>query len=236
MSDSARFVLGVDLDGVCGDYIGSFRRIVAERKGVPLESLTTDVSWGCTEWGIRSEEEFDELHRHAVLERGLLRHMDLIPGAAEALWRLSDAGVWIRIVTHRLYVNWGHAVAAGDTVEWLDAARIPYRDLCFIAAKSSVNADAFVEDAPHNVEDLRAGGNTVIVFDAPYNRHLPAPRAAAWSEVEELVRDLVVERTGSYPMQLPGFDPGADRLARRLYRHPAPATAGRAEAHRGGDG
>ena len=236
MSDSARFVLGVDLDGVCGDYIGSFRRIVAERKGVPLESLTTQVSWGCTEWGIRSEEEFDELHRHAVLERGLLRHMDLIPGAAEALWRLSDAGVWIRIVTHRLYVNWGHAVAAGDTVEWLDEARIPYRDLCFIAAKSSVNADAFVEDAPHNVEDLRAGGNTVIVFDAPYNRHLPAPRAAAWSEVEELVRDLVVERTGSYPMQLPGFDPGADRLARRLYRHPAPAMAGQAEAHRGGDG
>ena len=224
MSNGGRFVLGVDLDGVCGDYIGSFRRIVAERKGVPLESLPTEVSWGCTEWGIRSEDEFDELHRHAVLERGLLRHMDLIPGAAEALWRLSDAGVWIRIVTHRLYVNWGHAVAAGDTVEWLDEARIPYRDLCFIAAKSSVGADAFVEDAPHNVEELRAGGNTVIVFDQPYNRHLPEPRAADWGEVEELVRDLVVERTGSFPMQLPGIDPGADRLARRLYRHPTRAA------------
>ena len=40
MRESARFVLGVDLDGVCGDYIGSFRRIVAERLGVPAESLT----------------------------------------------------------------------------------------------------------------------------------------------------------------------------------------------------
>ena len=224
MSDGGQFVLGVDLDGVCGDYIGTFRRIVAERLGVPAESLTRDVSWGCKEWGIRTPEEFDELHRHAVLERHMLRHMDLIPGAAEALWRLSDAGVWIRIVTHRLYVNWGHAVTAGDTAEWLDVARIPYRDLCFIAAKSSVNADAFVDDAPHQIEDLRAAGHTVIVFDQPYNRHLPDPRATNWFEVEELVRDLVVERTGSFPMQFPGFDPGADRLARRLYRHPARAT------------
>lgn len=225
MSGSGRFVLGVDLDGTCGDYIGTFRRIAAERLGVPVESLTREVSWGCEEWGIRTPEEFDELHRHAVLERRMLRHMDLIPGAAEALWRLSDAGVWIRIVTHRLYVNWGHAVTAGDTAEWLDTAEIPYRDLCFIAAKSSVNADAFVDDAPHQIEDLRAAGQTVIVFDQPYNRDLAAPRAADWGEVEEQVRDLVVQRTGSFPMQLPGIDPGADRLARRLYRRQGGADA-----------
>ena len=218
-SDEGRFVLGVDLDGVCGDYIGSFRRIVAERKGVPLDSLPAEVSWGCSEWGIESPEEFDELHRYALMERGLLRTMDLIPGAAESLWRLSDAGVWIRIVTHRLYVNWGHATAAADTVAWLDESRIPYRDLCFIAAKSSVGADAFVEDAPHNIADMRAAGRTVIVFDQYYNRHLPGPRATDWAQVEELVRDLVVQRTGSFPMQLPGIDPGADRLARRLYRY-----------------
>ena len=34
-------------------------------------------------------------------------------------WRLSDAGVWIRIITHRLYVNWGHQEAVSDTVAWL---------------------------------------------------------------------------------------------------------------------
>ena len=220
MTGAAEFVLGVDLDGVCGDYVGTFRRIAAERWGVPEESLTREVSWGCEEWGITSEAEFDDLHRHAVLERRMLRHMDLIPGAAEALWRLSDAGVWIRIVTHRLYINWGHAVTAGDTAAWLDDAQIPYRDLCFIAAKSSVNADAFVDDAVHQVTDLRAAGQTVIVFDQPYNRHLPGPRATNWAEVEDLVRDLVVDRTGSFPMQLPGLDPGADRLSRRLHRPP----------------
>ena len=44
--------------------------------------------------------------------------------------------------------------------------------------------------------------------------------------VTVLGRDLVVERTGSFPMQLPGFDPGTDRLARRLYRHPTRAVPG----------
>jgi len=156
VSDGGRFVLGVDLDGVCGDYIGTFRRIVAERLGVSSESLTRDVSWGCKEWGIRTPEEFDELHRHAVLERHMLRHMDLIPGAAEALWRLSDAGVWIRIVTHRLYVNWGHAVTAGDTAEWLDTARIPYRDLCFIAAKSSVSMISTISVGSAGLTKLQA--------------------------------------------------------------------------------
>ena len=72
----------------------------------------------------------------------------LMEGVAEALWRLSDEGVWIRIISHRLYVNWGHAVAAGDTAAWLDTARIPYRDLCFIGAKSAIDADAYVESAP----------------------------------------------------------------------------------------
>jgi len=195
------FVLGVDLDGVCGDYVGALREILAERRGVPTESLTLEISWGCGEWGLNSPEEFDELHRFAVSEHQILRNMKVIPGACETLWRLSDAGVWIRIVTHRLYSNWGHAVAAGDTAFWLDDQRIPDRDLCFIAAKSSVNADAFVEDAPHNIVDLRAAGQTVIVFDQPYNRHLPGPRARNWHEVEEQVKELVAEHSGGYPQK-----------------------------------
>ena len=105
-----------------------------------------------------------------MLEHRIFRTMPAMPGAAEALWRLSDAGVWIRIITHRLYVNWGHATAVADTVDWLDAAGIPYRDLCFLGAKPQVEADCYVEDAPHNVTALRSNGAHVIVYDQPYNR------------------------------------------------------------------
>ena len=43
----------------------------------------------------------------------MIRTMPVIEGAADALWRLSDAGIWLRIITHRLYVNWAHERAVG---------------------------------------------------------------------------------------------------------------------------
>src|SRR3546814_1849883 len=72
--------------------------------------------------------------------------MPAIEGCAAALWRLSDAGVWIRLITHRLYVNWGHQEVVADTVAWLDEHGIPYRDLCFLGQKPEVQADVYVDD------------------------------------------------------------------------------------------
>jgi 5'(3')-deoxyribonucleotidase len=119
------------------------------------------------------------------------------------------------VITHRLYTNWGHAAAISDTVSWLDGNQIPYRDICFLGAKPEVEADCYIDDAPHNIEALRAQGNAVIVYDQPYNRHLPAPRAGDWRQVEELVHQLVAEAGRHVQPQIPGFDAGADRLQRR---------------------
>ncbi|MDQ2651009.1 MAG: hypothetical protein M3Z03_15835 [Actinomycetota bacterium] len=217
MSDRG-FIFGVDLDGVCGDYTAAFRDVVAEALSVDPETLPLERSWDFSEWGIEGDE-FDRLHRLAVLEHRMFRHMPAIEGAAECLWRLSDAGVWIRIITHRLYVNWGHAIAVADTVAWLDDTGIPYRDICFLGAKPEVEADSYLDDGAHNVEGLRAAGNHVIVFDAPYNRHLDGPRASTWAEVETLVLDRVAEVGVPLQPQLPGVDPGVDRLTRRI-THP----------------
>ncbi|MHB1138502.1 MAG: 5' nucleotidase, NT5C type [Microthrixaceae bacterium] len=214
MSTGSEFVLGVDLDGVCADYTGGFRSVASIEWNVPESSLTTEVSWDFGEWGL-DREGFLALHRASVQDHRMFRDMPAIEGASESLWRLSDAGVWIRVITHRLVTNWGHAIIVSDTVEWLDLRRIPYRDLCFLGRKPEVQADAYIEDAPHNVEALRAGGNTVIVFDQPYNRELPGLRAHNWTEVELIVADLVAERGGSFATQLPGLDAGADRLDRR---------------------
>jgi 5'(3')-deoxyribonucleotidase len=127
------------------------------------------------------------IHKRAVLEHRMFRTMPMIAGAAEALWRLSDAGVWIRLITHRLYTNWGHAVAVGDTVAWLDDHGVPYRDLCFLGDKPQVDADAYVDDAPHNIEALRRAGADAVVFDQPYNRDVPGPRVLGWADAEQWV-------------------------------------------------
>jgi 5'-nucleotidase len=208
------FVLGVDLDGVCADYTTAFRAAVARHRGIDPSELTTQVTWDFAEWGL-DRERFLEHHHRAVVEDGMFAAMPPVEGVSDALWRLSDAGVWIRIITHRLVGNWSHAKVVADTVQWLDDQRIPYRDLCFLGAKPQVEADAYVEDAPHNIEALRASGNTVVVFEQPYNTGLAGPRAATWAEVEQVVGDLVTDHSGAFPGQFPGIDAGAERLDRR---------------------
>ncbi|MFN3257640.1 MAG: 5' nucleotidase, NT5C type [Ilumatobacter sp.] len=209
-----QFILGVDLDGVVADHTRRFRDILADIRGVDPEIYPLQRSWDFGEWDL-GPDEYADYHRIAVMEHDMFRTMPMIEGAADALWRLSDAGVWIRIITHRLYVHWGHEKAVADTAAWLDANRIPYRDLCFLGAKPQAEANAYIDDAPHNVAELRAHGNTVIVFDQPYNAGVDGPRARSWVEVEEIVSELATAHAGRFEPQLPGFDSGSDRLDRR---------------------
>lgn len=210
------FILGVDLDGVCADYNSGFRQIVAADKGIDPDELPMPTQWGFDNWGLDGDE-YLRLHKMAVTDKRMLRDLPAFDGCADALWRLSDLGAWIRIITHRLYTNWGHATAVSDTVAWLDEHRIPYRDICFLGAKPQVEADAYIDDAPHNITALREAGNTVIIFDQLYNRGLDGLRAHSWSEVEELVSDLASQKAAVQP-QFPGLDAGAERLDRRTGR------------------
>ena len=209
-------MLGVDLDGVCGDYTAAFANVVATERNVDASTLAEQRGWDFAEWGLEDLGGFDAVHRLAVMEHRMFRSMPVMPGAADALWRLSDAGVWIRIITHRLWVNWGHAIAVSDTVEWLDHHAIPYRDICFLGRKPEVEADCYVDDSPDVVAALRDRGNTVIVFDAPYNRQLEGPRAETWTDVEHAVTSLVAERGIPLQAALPGLDDGPHRLRGRL--------------------
>ena len=182
-----RFVFGVDIDGVLADHSAGFAEFLTSyRGGGDPDSLPYRSSYDFGAWGVQPDD-FERLHRIAVMEHHMLARMPMIDGASDVLWRLSDAGVWIRLITHRLYVNWGHAVTVSDTVRWLDEHRIPYRDICFLGDKPEVGADCYIDDAPHNVHALRAGGSDTIVFDQPYNRDLEPPRAMNWAEVERMI-------------------------------------------------
>ncbi len=213
-SRDSTFILGVDLDGVVGNHTLRFREIYAGLKGIDPATLPLERSWDFHEWGF-GPDEYSHYHRIAVMEHDMFRTMPAIEGAADALWRLSDAGIWIRVITHRLYVHWGHEKAVADTAAWLDIHKIPYRDLCFLGAKPQVEADAYIDDAPHNIEQLRAAGNAVIAFAQPYNRHVvDGLRAESWDDVEAIVSELAAEQLGRFEGQLPGIDAGADRLDR----------------------
>lgn len=209
------FVFGVDLDGVCGDYTSAFRTIVSRELGVDEDALPLERSWDFREWNLERAGGFERLHALAVTEHRMFATMPPIEGVTDTLWRLSDAGIHIRVITHRLYVNWGHASAVADTVSWLDEHRIPYRDICFLGNKPDVGADVYIDDGPHNIIQLRAAGYVAIVFDQPYNKHLDGHRAHSWSELEEMVMNMAAGQLGAMQPQLPGVDAGADRLPRK---------------------
>ena len=181
----------MDLDGVVGDFYGYMREVASEWLGRPLDELTPEVSYGLPEWGL-SAETYPAMHRFAVTQRDLFRRIAPIDGAPASLRRLSGRGVYIRIITHRLFIAHFHKEAVQQTIEWLDYYGIPYRDLCFTGEKVAVGADLYIEDTPSNVEALRNVAPTVV-FTNSTNRAVGGMRADTWAEVEEIVLNQKAE-------------------------------------------
>jgi 5'(3')-deoxyribonucleotidase len=191
-------ILGVDLDGVVGDFYGAMRIIAAEWLDKPIDQLTNEVTYGLDEWGIAEYGGYDRLHRFAVTQRNLFRDMTPIKDAPAILRKLSSRGIRIRIITHRLFLKYSHKTSIIQTVEWLDHWDIPYWDICFMDQKVAVGAHVYIDDAPSNIEQLRDQGNKAIVFTNSTNRGLPGPRADNWQEAEHLVMDAREEwKTGT---------------------------------------
>ena len=186
-------ILGLDLDGVVADYTQALRASVAAHHGVPEDSLTDRPSWDFPEWGV-GEGEFLGHHQRAVAEEHMFLTMRPFEGASRCLWELSNAGIHIRVVTRRLQFGGGHAVAASDTVAWLDEHDIPYRDIFFLGKsgytdKSQVMADLYIDDSPTDVRRLRMAHKQVLIWDHYYNRDLGDPRVDNWDDAEKLIRE-----------------------------------------------
>ena len=196
--DESSFIFGVDLDGVVGDFYGAMRSIAADWLDRKPESLTEEVTYGLSEWGIDEFGGYDKLHRFAVTQRDLFRVIAPIKEAPATLRKLSTRGIRIRIITHRLFLKYFHQESITQTVAWLDAHDIPYWVLCFMKDKGAVGAHVYIDDSPANVTRLREQGCRTIVFTNSTNRQLGGPRADSWRDVERLVMEAYEEwRTGT---------------------------------------
>jgi 5'(3')-deoxyribonucleotidase len=187
--EESSFILGVDLDGVVGDFYGAMRIIAAEWLNKDPDALTKEVSYDLNEWGLEEYGGYDRLHRYAVTHRNLFRDMKPMEGAPSTLRKLSNRGIRIRIITHRLFLKHSHKTTITQTVDWLDSWDIPYWDICFMNDKGAVGAHVYIDDAPSNVMRLRDQGFKTIVFTNSTNRDIPGPRADTWHEAERLIME-----------------------------------------------
>jgi 5'(3')-deoxyribonucleotidase len=180
-----RFCLGVDLDGVVGDFYAALHPLAAEWKGVQPEDLPKPTSYDLAQaYDLGDYGPYEDLHRWAVVERDLFRIMPPVPGAPAALRRLAARKMRIVIVTYRLFIPHFHRQAINQTVEFLDHHGIPYWDICFLRDKTLLNADLFVDDSAHNIDALRAAGKDAVCLGSVTNTDVAPPRFDTWPEVE----------------------------------------------------
>lgn len=182
------FRIGLDLDGTAVEYTGGSRSLFMKLTGLPPEEFAEPIDYSFVKsgWPFKTEDEFREAHGWAV-EQGLYANLAEIPGAAAALQEISEAGAHIHIITSRFVLPHQHRMVMSQTVENLDALGIPFRGISFENDKSTIMADLYVDDAPHNITSLRALGRDVLTFDALYNHDIPGPRATNWTEAKEYI-------------------------------------------------
>lgn len=214
IDDELRFVLGVDLDGVCADFIGGLRPIAAEWLDVKESELTPTPTYNFPEWHLErvgGEEAYEKLHLYAITQRDIFRNLRPLQHAPVVLRRLAYVHkVRVRIITHRLFIPRFHETAINQTVEWLDKYGIPYWDLCFMKDKAGVGADLYIEDSPTNIKALR--GTAMIRLSMP-TQQMSALKAR-------------VQTTGSRSRswswkRLPSGNAGAAKSAKRQAYSPA---------------
>jgi len=182
--------IGLDLDGVIVDSIGSWVRVLNREAGTAFRPGDLPDPYATPELARVAD-------RH---ELEMLIAPPAMAGVAPVLERLGAAG-------HELVVITARAPRLRRLTEaWLAYQGLAVDRLHFLAGGSKAPAaraerlDLMVEDAPHNALALAAAGVPVLLFAAPYNaglrRALVEP-CAGWPAVLGAVGGGGAERFGT---------------------------------------
>lgn len=190
-TDASSLNIGLDIDGVLYPFAEVFTAWAEYRLKLPTGSLPLPRSWHfyADQWGLRTED-FLDLYRQGV-EAGVVFSIGRpLPGALAAVRALADAGHRIHYVSARAIPGVGHGLARERTEQWLTTWGFPMTGSLTIADdKSSVPTDVFLDDAPHNHDELLSAGHPCpVIWAQPWNEEHPGRRVTSWDEFLTLVR------------------------------------------------
>jgi len=186
---------GVDLDGVCFDFMSLFGAWLQRTCGVEYkyEEITSYYWHECID-GLSEATFWKEFDRFGMAGHGY-RNLEILPGTLAALDIIVAAGHEIVFITNR------PEYARQDTIDAIEEAGFPKANIIFAKGNKApiiqeLGVDVFIDDSPKTVEQITTGTRaTVYCMDAPYNRKLDDSlgwftRVCDWSEfleAEELV-------------------------------------------------
>lgn len=162
-----RLRIGVDLDGVVADFNAGWIDLYNREFGTAISSDEV-VGWDhmLTLTHFPVMDEFWTWARSAHDDRRcIFRYLGTYPGAVDGLRDLVGRH-HVVIVSHKF--PW----AIPDTLAWLAELEVPLQEIHFLRAKAQVDCDVYLEDAPYQLADLRAGRPDAIVcrFVRPWNK------------------------------------------------------------------
>lgn len=179
--------LGIDLDGVGADFNSGWISRYNAQFGADV-AFDAVRSWDAIPalTHFRHMGEFWDWARDHE-GHSLFRHLEPYPGAVEALWSLARDGHAVVVLTTKPW--W----AIHDTFAWLAQHRIPTREVHILEEKWEVDCDVYLEDAPHNLEELvrHRPDRVVARFVRPWNE--PVARVIdvhGWDDFQKLVASV----------------------------------------------
>jgi 5'(3')-deoxyribonucleotidase len=181
--------VGVDMDGVLADFNRGWMARFNIDFGTSLDPSMV-VQWD----GLHRLTHFDSMDSFWAWARGAghstFRDAPPLPGAIEAIKRI---GTRHRVVIVSSKFDW----AIPDSLAWLADHGVPAREVHFLWDKSLAGCDIYLEDAPHQLEELRAALPEAVVcrMVQPWNGPVDGVEdVRSWAEFEALVERVAAER------------------------------------------
>ena len=182
--------IGIDIDGVLRDFCKSFMEIM--KKHYPETMLVDKLTdWQLEKHFTLSKKELQEIYWDKYCDAVFL-DADPLPNALKQMRELFD---WADEYEYNLIcISSQRPSGRHNSLEWLGKHGLGFEEVHFVMGryKWKKDVDWLVDDSPQNWHAWRKGrgdDHEFILFDAAYNKHIPAEnRIFKLTEIKEITQ------------------------------------------------
>lgn len=184
-------VIALDLDGTVGNYSKLLHSDSLKNGIIKGSKYVEPKTYGMIEKGyFNSKEQFLKAHKLLCSDvNGGIGRMELLEdGVDHAVREWQKQGYEVIVTTARLMRDHDdklHAKVIKDTKKWVMENIPTVDDIAIVRGgeKQSVNADVYIDDSPHEIDNLRKDGYKVLIRHQLYNKNIKGNRVVSLHDV-----------------------------------------------------